>query len=124
VRRIHALARTGADAYAATNVGVFRSTDDGQSWQPVAEGLPALLGRPIEVDVLLADDGLVLAGTRGEGVFRLDGTRWHPLGPPRDASATTIIDTVPVRAMALTPEALFISLNDEGGVLRRARPLP
>ena len=126
VRRIHALLHVNDATYAATNAGLFRSTDTGQTWTAFSEGLPTVLGRPGEVDVLHAADGLVLAGTRGNGVYRLDGTRWRALGPSPATASTdgpALIDTVPVDALALTKDALYVSLRDDG-IVRRARPLP
>lgn len=54
--------------YAATRVdGVFRSIDQGATWEPVGEGLPILMVDFVEVDWRFA--GGVLAGTSGAAVW-------------------------------------------------------
>lgn len=126
VRVTYDLAHTGENVvYAGTNRGVFRSTDAGETWEPFSDGLPTVLGRPLHTEVLVAAEGVLFAGTRGEGVFRLDpgATTWKAVGPVSSASSSTqpgIIDTVPVSAMAVTPNAIFVSLRDDG-VYRRKR---
>lgn len=48
-----------------SNLGLIRSTDAGLSWHNLSNGLPAATFLS-----LLADEGLILAGTFGKGVYR------------------------------------------------------
>ena len=61
--------------YAATSRGfgappeVYRSTNHGETWETVGDGLPDILPlMALEVD----DAGNVYIGTEGGGLFRLD----------------------------------------------------
>jgi hypothetical protein len=49
--------------------GVYRSTNGGDSWRPINDGL---LVRAVNALALSADDGCLYAATEGSGVFRLD----------------------------------------------------
>ncbi len=72
--------------YAGTEVGVFVSFDDGQSWKPLSENLPAT---PV-VDLEVKNNDLVIA-TNGRGFWVMD-------------------DVTPIRAQAMrgkTPATLF-----------------
>ena len=58
--------------YAATRQGVFRSTNDGLTWDTLSDGLPAAFSESQAVQTLyLNGNGEVLAGTYAFGVFRL-----------------------------------------------------
>jgi photosystem II stability/assembly factor-like uncharacterized protein len=61
--------------YAGTvSSGVFRSGDNGQTW----ESIPGLPNSPIQT--LTVDlNGTLFAGTSGQGVFRLVNAAWQPL---------------------------------------------
>ena len=48
--------------------GLFKSTNDGQSWTPVGPN-----GVPIE-SAVVASDGTIYVGTTGQGVWRLGGS--------------------------------------------------
>ena len=70
-------------AYAAGPGGVHRSFDEGRTWWPSSEGLPA--GMTVNDIARRTDDAAILyVGTRGAGVYEsLDyGASWHPFGPP------------------------------------------
>jgi hypothetical protein len=59
--------------YAGGRAGVFRSTDDGQSWEPLHDGLHPLLVR------WLGENGeTVLAGTEPASILALDHESWQP----------------------------------------------
>jgi len=61
--------------FAATSNGVFRSTDQGQSWNNISEGLVQFDVR----DLLPRDDGSLWAATWGTGLYRLPPGEdtWH-----------------------------------------------
>jgi hypothetical protein len=64
---IHALLTNAAgDLFAATDTGIFRSNNDGISWQNVSEGLG---DAPVLTLALDAEETL-FAGTDGDGVYR------------------------------------------------------
>ena len=76
--------------YAGTvDHGVFTSTNGGQDWQPVVEGLPLHALSILSLSQDPTDDS-VYAGTYGDGVYRLrsDSQRWeaandgHPVDFP------------------------------------------
>ena len=59
---------SGQTIYAATDIGVFRSTDGGQTWVPFNLGtIPAV---PV-FDIEQNQNGVIFAGTHGRGVFQL-----------------------------------------------------
>ncbi len=85
---------TGQQRFENTGAGVFKTTDNGQTWQPARQGLPIItfdsFGEP-KFDPILgfgAFDDVLLAGTFRRGVFRsVDGGRsWREAnqGLPRD----------------------------------------
>ncbi|RLF39534.1 MAG: hypothetical protein DRN12_06875, partial [Thermoplasmata archaeon] len=63
--------------YVGSEEGVYRTIDGGETWKPLNEGLPTLDVKTISID----DNGDVLVGTRGYGVYRLDYDIWLPLPP-------------------------------------------
>jgi len=66
-------------AYAATNNGVFKSTDGGASWVSVNAGI---LGHTFSLAIDPTHPETVYAGTLGEGVFKTTdgGVTWLPAG--------------------------------------------
>ncbi|MGD8375381.1 MAG: choice-of-anchor D domain-containing protein [Acidobacteriota bacterium] len=54
--------------YAASRIGVFRTTDGGASWQDISEGLPVRTVYSLELD---PTDGTLYAGTEGGSILRL-----------------------------------------------------
>lgn len=80
----NAIVIAGSDSnlvYAATESGVYRSTNQGLSWFPSSTGLPAV---PVN-DITRRTDGLpvLYAGTRGQGVWESvnGGANWRKFGP-------------------------------------------
>ncbi len=73
-----AYAALGTVAYAGTDAGVYRTPDDGLSWQPRSEGLSA--ARVTALAPSLADPDLVIAGTMESSLHRsTDGElSWAP----------------------------------------------
>jgi hypothetical protein len=68
-----------AEIYAATNIGVFRSTTGGRSWAPAGGGLTSLPVQSLAVSMEGAVGGDIYAGTYGGGVFRTanHGQSWQ-----------------------------------------------
>ncbi len=73
--------------YAGTylGAGVYRSTDNGETWQEYGTGLPRIGGDEPQPDVLaIVKRGTdILAGTWGEGVYQIaasGGTSWSKMG--------------------------------------------
>ena len=66
---IQALLFDGTNLFAGTpadSAGVYRSTNDGQSWAPAGAGLPT--GKTIRS--LISFEAYVFAGTEGDGIYR------------------------------------------------------
>lgn len=96
---------------AAAGGGVFRSLDDGASWQAVTEGLASL-----DVITLAIDPGapaVVYAGTLGDGLFRtLDGgEHWHSFSPGFGGAR--------IKTVVVTPRGTVWLGTAEHGILRR-----
>jgi ligand-binding sensor domain-containing protein len=54
--------------YVGTDIGVFRSTNDGQTWDVLKQGMP-----PVVVTALVAHpSGLLQAATYGRGVYEIN----------------------------------------------------
>jgi ligand-binding sensor domain-containing protein len=103
------VARDGA-VYAGTfRGGVFRSHDDGKSWQSVNAGLKRL-----EVKALMAADDGLYAGT-SDGVYRLNEPedRWSVV--------TTGLDDVLVHTLARSTDGTLYAGTSGKGVLRFKR---
>jgi photosystem II stability/assembly factor-like uncharacterized protein len=77
-RAVFALAssRLGGSIFAGSDYGVYRSDDDGQTWQPASQGLSAASVRALAVG---ADGKRLFAGT-ANGIYRSDddGQTWQP----------------------------------------------
>jgi ligand-binding sensor domain-containing protein len=85
--------------------GVFRSRDNGNSWQPVNAGLKRL-----EVKALMTTGDDLYAGT-GDGVYRLNesGTHWSVV--------TTGLDDVLVHALARSADGTLYAGTSGKGIL-------
>ena len=53
--------------YAGTDIGVFRSTSSGESWEPFNEGLPPV----IVTDIAAQESGLIQIATYGRGAYEV-----------------------------------------------------
>jgi photosystem II stability/assembly factor-like uncharacterized protein len=101
--------------WAATETGVFRSTNSGLSWLPSSTGMPP--GTPVN-DVARRTDGgpVVYAGTRGQGVWesRDLGVTWSPFGPalPGDNDVRAVV--APVGAAATDSAHVFVGTRANG----------
>lgn len=87
--------------YAGTDIGLFHSSDGGNTWAPVANGLPS--GVPV-YDIAQNSTGTVFVGTHGRGAFGLGVT---PITPsvtptPTPTSTSTNLGT-PTPTMTPTP---------------------
>lgn len=95
--RIRALAViSGVTLYAGSfGGGVFKSTNNGQSWAATNSGLTAMV-----IPALIASGPNLLAGAQGSGIYRStnDGQSWTPssegLPPYQDITGFALIDTV------------------------------
>jgi hypothetical protein len=67
------LAADGSDLYVGADIGIWRSSDAGQHWQPFSEGLP---DAPV-LDLEVAPHRILRASTHGRGVYE----RSLPAGP-------------------------------------------
>jgi photosystem II stability/assembly factor-like uncharacterized protein len=66
---IYALLYDGSTVFAGTPadaVGIYRSINGGQKWEPAAAGLPIAS----EIRSMIAFEGYVFAGTQGDGIYR------------------------------------------------------
>ena len=73
---VHALAASGKTAWTGTHAGVFRSRDDGASWERASSGLPA-----VPVRCLLSAGETLFAGTdAGLFVSGDEGSSWRAAG--------------------------------------------
>jgi len=97
--------------YAGTDGGVFRSSDQGESWQPWSNGLSGY-GLLIN-DLMVASDGHLWAATFGGGVYfqRNNTTDWLPFieGLPEGAAR---------KAWSLLEQGTHTLVGTEGGVYR------
>jgi hypothetical protein len=79
--------------YAATETGVYRSTNSGASWQKLTNGLPNVPMNDITRRV--DDPNILYVGTRGAGVYETTdmGASWHKFGPdlPGENDARAVV---------------------------------
>lgn len=86
------LAQAGTDTiYAATNNGVFKSTDGAASWFPANAGIS---GHTFSLVVDPGNPEILYAGTLGYGVFRTTdgGATWSPAGLAKTIISTLALD--------------------------------
>ena len=100
--------------YAATDIGVFHSTDGGTTWAPFNAGLP---GVPV-YDLEQNNNGTLFAGTHGRGVYGLGVVAVTPTGTPTP-TVTTTPTTTPTATNLGTPTATPTST-----ATRTATPTP
>ena len=75
---IEALLYDGSTLFAGTPadaMGIYRSTNGGQNWEPAAAGLPIAS----EIRSMIAFGAYVFAGTQGDGIYRTSdhGNTWN-----------------------------------------------
>src|SRR5438445_13444707 len=81
----HAQANPGS-IYAATNNGVFKSTDGGASWTPASTGLEGIPVFSLAIDSV--SHATLYAGTSGSRVFKSTNS-----GQSWTADSTVLIDS-------------------------------
>lgn len=103
---VYALVRHAATntLYAATQGGLFRSTDQAQNWVQIDEGFEVAEVRTLAFD----DAGALLAGTFGGGLYRTAdaGTSWTDLAVPHDS----------ITAMHLTDTGILYAGSFDGNI--------
>jgi photosystem II stability/assembly factor-like uncharacterized protein len=122
--------RTSEELYAATTVGVFRSTDGGGTWVETVAGMESVYAVAIAIDPTSPD--IMYAGTSG-GMYRSDdrGSRWTIINRglikgevgtamALGVNAISIDPDDPRRVVIATMKGLFASA-DRGGTWE-ARP--
>ena len=112
---VHALAVEPSGAvYAATDDGVYRTTDNGVTWTHI---LPDVVGRSL----LVFDDGTeyILAGTDGDYIFRAATaapgvwTQYDGLTTPPDGTVSGLQSRT-VLSLLYADDALYAGTQDEG----------
>jgi photosystem II stability/assembly factor-like uncharacterized protein len=96
------------EVFAGTNGGVFRSTNEGNTWTPLNAGLTNSLVQALAINAT----GDIFAGTVGSGVFRLNNNdnQWQKLN-------TGMADTVFALAFDPSTRSIFAGTGNRG-VLR------
>ena len=110
----------GSVVFAATNdSGVLRTDDGGMTWTPLNAGLTNMSVRTLAVLTEISTGlcgppkcstpyPVLYAGTYGGGVFKGDGTSWHPLNNG--------LTSLKVLALAVSPSPsyLYAATEDRG----------
>ena len=86
--------------WAGTEIGLFRSTNRGQQWYYVDDGLP-----PVAIWRMKVRDDEVILGTHGRGIWTVPRSEIETLAFSRRISDMTLTEGVPVTPVQL-PEAL------------------
>jgi photosystem II stability/assembly factor-like uncharacterized protein len=106
--------------YAGAGLGIFKSTDRGETWTVASRGLGTL---GAEVVAFAAAPGVLYAGTRDSGVFKsTDGGRiWTSasVGLPHSILSLAVDPRSPDKIWAGTPQAVFFSTD--GGATWQSR---
>ncbi|RMH64526.1 MAG: T9SS C-terminal target domain-containing protein [Bacteroidetes bacterium] len=109
----HVYAATGLDIQGAgAGTGIYRSTDNGETWQPINTGLTDTT----ITDLAVYPNGTLLAATRNGGVHRSTdgGDSWHPIN--------TGLPSLTVTALAVTEEG-FVFAGTDQGIYRSTRAI-
>jgi len=104
--------------YAGTKKGrVYRSYNQGQTWEPIVKGLP---GSPIQ-SLLIDDENNIFAGTHSFGLYHthIDTTNWKTTGL-NDTTVWTLTRTGDGSIVAGTENGVFYS-NLYGSPWRRVK---
>jgi len=105
--------------------GVFKSTDGGQSWLPVNQGLEAAALNILALAIHPQNPDLVYVGTLGKGVFRTTngGRTWSKSGsgiPPIDVRSVAIDSANPDIVYAGTDGMALFRSTDGGQTWQRS----
>ncbi|HET8761024.1 MAG TPA: hypothetical protein VFN94_08140, partial [Nitrospiria bacterium] len=95
--------RTSEELYAATTVGVFRSTDGGGSWVETVAGMESVYAVAIAIDPTNPD--IMYAGTSG-GMYRSHdrGSRWTIINKGLIAGEVGTAMALGVNAISIDPD--------------------
>lgn len=126
--------------YAQNHGGVYRSDDAGESWSPIAEGLPSDFGFPIVAHPHRPGTIYVFPLVGGDerfppqgkpAIWRSDdaGETWRETGPGLPAEAWTVVLRDAFATDAADPVGLYVGTrhgalwvsNDEGGTWAEVR---
>jgi photosystem II stability/assembly factor-like uncharacterized protein len=75
--------------YVGTDVGVYVSLDRGDSWQPLAAGLPTTFVHDL---VIQPEEDIMVAATHGHGMFAFDVRQLQQLSPTVMAESVHMFD--------------------------------
>ena len=106
---VYALAAIGQSLFAATDKGVYRSSNEGESWTAVNNGLVSK-----NVRALATSGSTILAGTLVSGIFRStdNGQSWIAIG----GSPTSYLRF----ALAMNGNYIFAGIDSMGGSFFRS----
>ncbi len=113
--------RTG---FAATVSGVYRTRNGGKAWRPVELGAEEPAVQCLTLSPLFSHDGLVLAGTEGDGLLesRDGGASWQSVAAlGRQGVAAVAVAADPRTMAAATLDGVALS-RDAGATWRTLRP--
>jgi hypothetical protein len=109
---IYSIVAVGNTLFNGTEIGVYKSSDGGNTWETANNGLTILV-----VKVLFVKGTTLYAGTRGGGIFRSDdlaGT-WVPSGTGLTGTIVKSIVENEYGMFAGTTDAGVFLSTDEGG---------
>ncbi len=112
------LAKVGDDLFAGSQYGgVFRSSNNGDTWMPLCNGLPA----GVSVTKFMNKDTFLFAGTSywsltGKGVFRSNdnGNTWVPKNNGIEVSPTGYFTDLYITGFAKTSAYIYTSTYQNG----------
>ena len=105
---------TANTVLAATDIGIFKTTDGGNTWAPFNLGvIPAVAVFDIEQNL----NGVVFAATHGRGIFELAGEGSPGITPTASATSAATSSATPTRTASPTP-----SIAATATVTRTATP--
>jgi len=109
---------TAPSLFAATSNGVFRSLDDGRTWENVSDGLTTFDVR----DLLHREDGTLWASTYGGGLYLLsDGAESWTQTSLVNAFTTVLIEPVP--GLMIAGSNGFVYRSEDAGLSWTTRSL-
>lgn len=99
---------SGCSREYAANSGVYRSTDNGENWMPVKEGVRVYASH----NLIINDEGSVLAGTWGTGVWKSadNGDTW--------TQCNNGLEHLYVKSMHITAEGIVYAGLTSGGIYK------